>query len=472
MNVSLEQFLTLDLAPMLTAAGSAIACALLGTFLLLRRQALMGDAIAHAILPGLAAGFLLTGSRGTLPMFLGALSAGVVTAVMVETLRRQRRVEPGAAMGVVFSVMFALGVVLMSLPSTRQVDLDADCVLSGVLETISWLGDPKAGHVAPTTLASLLDPRVLAGMPRELMTAWGVCGLVVVVVIVFFKELRLSSFDPALAAALGFRPAIVNLVLMVLVALASVASFEAVGSILVVAMLIAPPASARLLSDRLAGQLAWSGCIAGACSIVGYLLAAFGAPAAGLGGSVSASGMIAVMAGVVLTGAIIFAPERGLIARAVRTLALSVGVAREDLLAMLYRIEELGPDAPAISTRHAVRGVSASGLLAALSALGLSRRHGEIRTGPSGVRLTDTGRDRARRIVRTHRLWELYLVKELGLRPDHVHPTADRLQHVTSPVMSSTLESALSPAASDPHGRALPGGSTNVSTTLAESPDR
>jgi manganese/zinc/iron transport system permease protein len=302
-----ETFLQIDLPALLAALFACIACALVGNFLVLRRQSLLGDAISHAVLPGIVGGFLIAGSRSTLPVMAGALAAAVLAGVLIEGVRRLGRLENGAAMGVVFTVMFAGGVVLMEQAAARAVDLDADCVLYGQLEDILWL--------APTGWASLADPAVWAELPHEVTVLGAVALLCGLVVLLFYKELKITAFDPALATTLGIPAGLFHYGLVVLVAVAAIASFEAVGSILVVAMLIAPAATARLLTDRLPVQLGLSVGIGAVTALSGYGFAAFGPQLLGGANSLSAAGMIAVMAGILLTAAILFAPQHGIIGR-------------------------------------------------------------------------------------------------------------------------------------------------------------
>ncbi|MCA9310803.1 MAG: metal ABC transporter permease, partial [Phycisphaerales bacterium] len=221
MSDAVHTFLSIDLLPLLAATLAAFSCGLLGNFLVLRRLSLMGDAISHAVLPGLVIAFLLFGTRASLAMFFGAAVAGVATVALVELIRRFGRVEPGAAMGVVFSVMFALGVVLLEQAAARQVDLDADCVLHGQLETIFWF--------PPSIWSDFLAWSTLRDTPRQVVVLAGTLAVCAAFVAVFFKELRLAAFDPGLADALGFRSSAIHAGLMALVAAATVASFEAVG---------------------------------------------------------------------------------------------------------------------------------------------------------------------------------------------------------------------------------------------------
>ncbi len=306
MEMTVQDFLQIDVPALLAAFFACASCGLLSNFLVLRRQSLMGDAISHAILPGIVIGFLLFSSRAVVPVVGGALAAGVLAAVLIELVRRLGRVEPGAAMGVVFSIMFALGVVLIEQAAARNIDLDADCVLYGQIEDILWL--------APTGWASLADPAVWADMPREVITllvVFLICGAMIAA---FYKELKITSFDPDLATTLGISSRLFHYGLMTMVAIACVAAFEAVGSILVIAMLIIPAAIARLLTDRLSVQIGLSLVAALAIGPGGYVLAAFGPFWVGGSDSLNAAGMMAVLAGALLVATIVLAPRYGMIA--------------------------------------------------------------------------------------------------------------------------------------------------------------
>ena len=221
----------------------AAACGLVGNYLILRRMALVGDAISHSVLPGIVVAFLATGSRGTIPMFLGAVTAAILTTLLIEGIHRHSRLKQDAAIGIAFSSLFALGVILISLYADK-VDLDQDCVLNGELPLI-----PLAPSV--TWNGWVLGPPPLVRMGVVLLLT----GLFIVL---FYKELLIGSFDPGLAAALGLRPGWIQNGLMVWLSVVVVSAFEAVGAILVIAMLILPGATAALLTDRLRSRLGWS----------------------------------------------------------------------------------------------------------------------------------------------------------------------------------------------------------------------
>ncbi len=455
-------FVSLDLPAALAGVLAALTCALLGNFLVLRRQALMGDAISHAVLPGIVVGFLIAGSRATWPIFLGAAGSALVAVMLIEALRRVARVEAGAAMGVGFSILFALGVLLIEQASARGVDLDAGCVLYGQLEYVNWYPVHDWGrfwtleHIttgyqtATTTISPDTGLPILikeGGLPRQLWMLAAVAIAAFTFVGVFYKELRLTTFDPALATALGFRAGLMHAMLMVLVASATVAAFEAVGSILVIAMLIVPAAAARVCTDRYAVQLLASLAFALAAGVLGYIAGAFAPAWVGFEGrALNVAGTMTLVAAVLLTGAIFLAPAHGVLWRGVRRRRLALSVAVEDVLAALYRGDESGDPSR-------VADLPASALT--LKALSVLNARGEIGRAPGGGwRLHEPGRRRAASIVRRHRLWESWLVDEMGLRPDHVHETAERLEHLTSD--AGALEPDLPPRALDPHQRPIP----------------
>ncbi len=294
----MTEFLQLDLAALLAATLACLVCGLIGNMLLLTRQSLMGDAISHSVLPGIVMGFWLTGTRAAVPLVLGALIAAVVSALLIGLVRRLTRLEPGAAMGVVFSGMFALGLVLIEVSGAHAVDLDVDCVLYGQLEALIW--------PAATGLGSLIDPAALAEFPSEVGTLAAALVLLVLVLAGFWKELRLAAFDPDFAQAIGFSPRVLSALVLVLVAVACVASFWAVGSVLVIAALVAPAAIARLLTNDYGTQFAISAVVAVTMGAGGYGVAAVLPSLLGLGHGLNAAGMMAVVAGVLLALAVAF----------------------------------------------------------------------------------------------------------------------------------------------------------------------
>ncbi len=297
-----EEFVPLSLTPLLIGIFAAVACALPGNFLVLRKQALIGDAISHVVLPGIVVAFLVTGAISTWPMMLGAAGAAVLAVVMIEAIRRLGQIEPGAAMGVVFTTMFAAGVLLLEQTDTSTVHLDVEHALYGNLESLIWLD--------ATGWSSLTDIEALRGLPAELhRMALAMLG-VALFTWLFWRPLKISTFDEGFARTVGIRANLLGMALVITAAIAAVAAFDAVGSIIVIAMFICPPAAARMMTNRLEMQIAWSVVFAVASAVLGYVLAGYGPLWLGGADAVSAAGMIATMSGIILALAAIFGPCR------------------------------------------------------------------------------------------------------------------------------------------------------------------
>lgn len=274
----------------LVAAVVAAACALPGTFLVLRHMAMMSDAISHAILPGIVVAFFITNDLSSPLLIVAAALTGLLTVTLVEGINRTRLVREDAAIGLVFPFLFSIGVVLIARYA-GDVHLDTDAVLLGELA------------FAPLDRL-IVGPYDLGPKSLYVMGAIGLLNLAFI--LLFYKELKLATFDAGLATALGFAPAVLHYVLMGLVSLTAVGAFNAVGSILVVALMIGPPATAYLLTDRLGRMIALSVLIGAISAIAGYWISyAF---------DVSIAGMIATVVGVLFGLAVLFAPDRGLIA--------------------------------------------------------------------------------------------------------------------------------------------------------------
>lgn len=295
-------FVQFSLTPITIGVLASIACALPGNFLILRRQALIGDAISHVALPGIVVAFIVTGSITAINMMIGAAAAAIVAVILIETIKRLGNIEPGAAMGVVFTSMFAAGVLILEQTDTSSVHLDVEHALMGNLESLIWLR-AEGWH-------SLADPVALAALPHELHRIAVVCALVIALTIAFWRWLKITTFDESFAQALGIPAATLGFGLVVVAAVAAVAAFDAVGSIIVIAMFICPPAAARLMTNRLEHQVLWSVVFATASAVLGYVFAGYGPLWIGARHAVSAAGMIAAVSGVILGLACLYGPHR------------------------------------------------------------------------------------------------------------------------------------------------------------------
>ncbi|WFB37710.1 metal ABC transporter permease [Kiritimatiellota bacterium B12222] len=291
-------WMEMDTWIVLVGITCAVACALPGCFLVLRKMSMMGDAISHAVLPGLALAFILTGSRSSLPMFIGAAIVGLLTAVFTQWVSQFGNVDRGAAMGIVFTILFAIGLMLI-VKSSEKVDLDASCVLMGNIEF------------------SAQDMITIAGrdVSRPLVILGSVMLMNLFLIVLFFKEFRIAAFDPELATTTGFHAGVMHYFLMMMVAVTTVASFEAVGSIIVIAMLVVPPCCAWMITDRLGVMLALSALFGAVSAVLGHIAAVIVPSWFGIDESASTSGMMATVVGLLFILVWICEPRRGLIRR-------------------------------------------------------------------------------------------------------------------------------------------------------------
>lgn len=285
---------------LMTACLTGATCGPVGCFLVLRRMVMMSDAISHAVLPGIVIGFLLTGSREPLVMLSGAVVFGLLTAWLTELVNRTGEVETGASMGVVFTLLFALGVILISVYA-GQIDLDADCVLYGEIAYVGWDSLIVGGHS--------LGPRAVWMLGTSLI-------INVLFISLFYKQLKLCAFDPEMARAIGIRTGVYHYLLMTATALTTVAAFESVGAILVVAMLVVPASTAFLLTQRLSTMLILSAGVGCLSALLGYGLAQLF--------DTSISGAMTVAAGMLFTLAFLFSPHHGVLTRLLRGIDQSV----------------------------------------------------------------------------------------------------------------------------------------------------
>jgi manganese/zinc/iron transport system permease protein len=406
-------------ATMLGALGG-----MLGSFALLRRQSLLGDALAHAALPGVCLAFLLTGSKSPLPLFVGALAAGLAGSLLILATVRWSRIKEDSAIGIVLSVFFGIGIVLLTyiqkLPTGNQSGLDK--YLFGQAATLV----------------------------KEDLQVMAVLGTVVVAAVaLFYKELKVLSFDPGFGASLGLPMKRLEILLTLLLVVVVVVGLQTVGVVLIVATLITPAAAARQWTDRLGAMVLLSAGIGAVAGVVGSLASAT-VPRLPTGP------VIVVVSSGVLIISLLFAPRRGLLWALLRERRVADRIRRENLLKDLYLAgERQGSFAELVSWPQLMgtRGQTSRELAHSarpLERAGLLEREGDA------LRLTRAGLAEAESIVRKHRLWELYLTRRLELPSDHVHRDAEAMEHALTDEAVERLEELLGFPATDPHGRPIP----------------
>ena len=364
-----------ELEIQLVAVVVSVACSLAGVFLVLRRMALMSDAISHTVLLGIVLVFFITRDIASPFLVLGAAAMGVATVWLVELLRRTRLVREDASIGLVFPALFSIAVILITRYA-GSVHLDTDAVLLGEIAFAPF---------------RRFEPNGVDLGPRSLWVMGGVLLLNVAFITLLYKELKLSTFDPGLAAALGFAPGVLHYAFMTLVSVTAVGAFDAVGSILVVALMITPPATAYLLSDSLPRVLILSAVIAAVAALGGFWTAWLV--------DASIAGCMAAAAGVLFLLAFLLGPERGVLAVARRRARQRWEFARMMLAIHLLHHEGAPEAATESREQHLGEHLRWSPAFAQRVVRESEEAALVVRGADGRLELTDAGRESARRAM-------------------------------------------------------------------------
>ncbi len=450
---------SLDTAIAGSAALTAMSCALPGAWLVLRKHSMMGDALSHSALPGVVMAFLFAVSMkqaGWISeaqkdaflqvfLFVGAVVVGVGTAWLTEWVQRLGRLDSGASLGVVFTAVFALGLLLIRL-DVDDVHIDVDCVLFGIIET-------AALQTVPGT-----------SIPEPVLVNGAIFLINLLLMVLFYKELKLAAFDPGLATSLGIPARGIHYGLMAVTAMTVVAAFTTVGSILVIGLLIIPAATALMLSERLKVVLALSVGVAALSAVLGHVLtltlprmifSRLGYPTIEDAGT---AGMMSVTAGMLFLAALFLSPRHGVISKLIHRLRLGQKIAGDDILGLLFRFEEQTAIRPTDITVPdlVAKQNGISPWLMSLSVRRLLRGDYVSRQTTGELILTERGRESAKSLVRAHRLWEAYMAKHFELPDDHLHETAHRVEHFIDDDIQNRLQTELESPEMDPHGKSIP----------------
>lgn len=406
----------------LVMAGTALlglASGVVGSFAVLRKRALMGDAVAHAALPGICIAYLLVGDRSFGAFLIGALVIGTLAAWSVALVRRWTRVREDAAIAMAIGGYFGLGVVLSSMIQRTP-------------------GGNKAG------LDGFLFGKAASMVRSDAMIIAAVAAFILVAIGVLYKELKLLCFDSGFGSAIG-RPVLgLDLLLMGLIALCTVVGLPAVGIVMIVALLIIPGAAARFWTDRLSIMLLLAGGIGMGSGVIGTALSAtLPAPASSLSRGWPTGPMIVLTAAACFAVSMLLAPRRGVVSRVLRRVRLRMRTSSQHLLRAAYELREVNGDRLVWWRPEELLALRRVPRWSLALQLALARRAGAVEREGERWRLTDAGIAEAERVVRTHRLWELYLIEFADIAPDHVDRDADEIEHVLPPELLRRLEERL-----------------------------
>jgi manganese/zinc/iron transport system permease protein len=398
--------------------------AIVGTFTFLNKRSLIGDAIAHAVLPGICLGFIVAGNKNPLVLITGAFITGWLSLIAVDFITRKTRIKEDTAIGLILSVFFGIGILMLTVIQ-------------------------KSGNASQSGLDHFLFGKAAALVGSDLYAFLIIATILLVVIYVMFKEFTILAFDKAYAKSIGYPVRTLELILNSLIVLAVVIGIQAVGVVLMAAILITPAAAARFWTDRIV--------------VMVFLASAFGAFSGLAGAYISyvAPAMptgpwIVIVISVIAFISFFLAPKRGVVYRLFRQRFVRQTINNENVLKVMYQLGE--ENQRFFIPRHLEeiirkRKYEKSGLLSILRRL---LRQGYVEQTGSLWSLTEEGKTKAQRVVKIHRLWELYLTTYMKIAPDHVHEDAETIEHLLTPELEAELEKQLGYAKLDPHQTKIP----------------
>jgi manganese/zinc/iron transport system permease protein len=395
-----------------------------GTFTFLKKKALVGDAVAHSVLPGICLAFILSGTKNPIWMILGAFLTGWISLVIIDHITTKSKIKEDTAIALILSVFFGIGILMLT--------------------NIQHSGNP-----AQTGLDSFLFGKAAALVGQDLIVFGIVAVILIVTVALFFKELKLIAFDSNYAKALGLPVKALDLLLTSLTVLAVVTGIQAVGVVLMAAMLITPAAAARFWTNDVFKMTLIAALLGGISGLSGAYVS-YVAPAMPTGP------WIVIIISVIAIVSFFIAPKRGIFARSIQQRKLQRLIMDENLLKELYHLGEKDEDPYKGRTVDEIieeRFFPKKKLKIALMRL---KRQGFLEKKQGYWSYTEAGKIKGQRVVKLHRLWELYLSKYMKIAPDHVHEDAETVEHIITPELEARLEKMLEYPEFDPHEEKIP----------------
>lgn len=402
----------------------SISSAIVGCFTFLKKKALVGDVVSHAVLPGICISFMISGTKDPFFLILGAFISGWLSILVMDLITQNSKIKEDTATGLSLSVFFGVGILLLTMIQ-------------------------HSGNAAQTGLDSFLFGKAAALIGKDLIAFSIIAGVILLVVLLFYKEFKLVAFDVAYARAIGIPVKWIEFLLTSVTVMAVVTGIQAVGVVLMAAMLITPAAAARFWTNRLSVMLVLAS-LFGAFSGVAGAFISYTAP------SMPTGPWIVMVLSIIAICSFFLAPGKGILIRMLKQRNIQLQLLEENLLKSFYKIGEFSEDFKASRSQaelEEVRRFSHSQLKGGLKRLA---SQGFIKRKNGKWSLTTEGYRKGQRVVKLHRLWELYLTKYLRIAPDHVHEDAETIEHVITPELEQRLEKLLDFPEEDPHHSTIP----------------
>lgn len=396
----------------------------LSTFVYLQKRSLLGDALAHAALPGVGLAYIVIGEKNLFALLVGAVITAWLGALAVDRIVKNSRIKLDSALGIVLSTFFGLGIVLLTHIQ-------------------------KSGSGSQSGLDKFLFGQAAAISGQDVQVLAWMTGILLVIVLAAYGRLKILAFDPGFASGAGIKTGWWQFLLTTMVVVAVVTGLQAVGVVLMAAMLITPAAAARQWTDRLWLMILLASLFGGISGFMGAYIS-FLAPRLPTGP------WIVVVVSLIFFVSVMFAPKRGVISRWRKQAQRRDKMAREHVLKLLFKVGQEDKDWSRRYGFDELMGMWSFVSSELRRALNKLIRMGWVVRRENAYGLTDSGVTEGARVLRRHRLWELYLTRYLDLPADHVHRDAEEMEHVLTPEMERQLEEELGYPESDPHDQEIP----------------
>lgn len=406
-------------AILLTASSAVV-----GTFTFLKKKALVGDAVAHAVLPGICMAFIISGNKNPLVLIIGAFITGWLSLIIIDGITKKSKIKEDSAIALILSVFFGIGILMLT-------------------------NIQHSGNAAQTGLDSFLFGKAAALVGNDVITFGVVAVILMLTVSLFFKELKLISFDTNFAKALGIPVKGIDLLLTTLTVLAVVTGIQAVGVILMAAMLITPAAAARFWTNDVKKMTILAAFLGAVAGLVGAYVS-YVAPAMPTG-----PWIVLIISGIALIS-FFFAPQKGVVSRLYEQRKMQHMMMDENLLKSLFHLGEKDDElfkGRSLKEILSKRYFPKKKLKETLTRL---KRQGFLTSEQQTWSFTEIGKQKGQRVVKLHRLWELYLSKYMHIASDHVHEDAETIEHIITPEIEAKLERLLEYPEQDPHEEKIP----------------
>ncbi|GAA0190420.1 manganese ABC transporter permease MntC [Fulvivirga kasyanovii] len=405
---------------LLLTASSAI----VGSFTFLKKKALVGDAVAHSVLPGVCLSFILYGEKNPIILILGAFATGWLSLILIDIISSKSKIKEDTAIGLILSVFFGIGIFMLTIIQ-------------------------KSGNAAQTGLDQILFGKAASLVGNDLIAFAVIAAILILSVWFFFKEFTLLAFDEDFASTIGLPVRGIELLLTTLTVLAVVIGIQAVGVVLMAAMLITPAAAARFWTEKIT-TMVWLAAIFGAFSGLTGAYISYIAP------SMPTGPWIVVVISTIAFISFFMAPRRGILYRLNNQRKIKKQINDENILKVLYQLGEEEKNFYEKRTIEEILSKRKFVPVALKSGLKRLKREGYLKNDNGYWSFTRAGKHKGQRTVKLHRLWELYLTQYLRIAPDHVHDDADTIEHILTPELEARLEKLLNYPTMDPHQSEIP----------------